>query len=233
MKWVAGSISCNDRNYFFINELMLYEPITAITDFMITAEVALLMGLLQRDTDGIDNQKYWMTALILLGVAALLGGVAHGFNLFGLFAGIYLCMAGIIGAICLAALSDGYGDETAQRWRNWIIGGAVIFYGMTLLYPHLLVVYTIVGGFILAPIVLIYIRLWRQHPGRGDGYLLAGIMITLTGFAGIAFRVRLDMIWQFNHNDLYHLVQMVAIVFFYLGIRLKGRSIPQRAPTYH
>ncbi len=212
---------------------MLYEPITAITDFMITAEIALLMGLLYRNTDRIDSQKYWIVALILLGVAALLGGVAHGFNLFELFLGIYLCMAGIMGAICLATLNDGYGDETAQRWRNWIIGGAVIFYGMTLLYPHLLVVYTIIGGVILVPILLIYIRLWLQYPGRGNGYLLAGLMITLAGFAGIAFRVRLNMIWQFNHNDVYHLVQMVAIVLFYLGIRLKTQSTLQRAPTPH
>lgn len=212
---------------------MLYEPITAITDLMITAEIALLIGLLNRDAVWFHNQKYWITALILLGVAALLGGVAHGFNLFGLFLGIYLCMAGIIGAICLAALSDGYGDAVAQRWRNWIIVGSAIFYGMTLLYPHLLFVYTIVGGCILAPILLIYIRLWQQHPGRGDGYLLAGIMITLAGFAGIAFRVHLDLIWKFNHNDVYHLVQMVAIVFFYLGIRLKAQSILQQVPTHH
>lgn len=212
---------------------MLYEPITAITDFMITAEIALLIGLLSRDAGWFHNQKYWITALILLGVAALLGGVAHGFNLFEMFVGIYLCLAGIIGAICLAALSDGYGDATAQRWRNWIIGGAVIFYGMTLLYPHLLFVYTIIGGFILAPILLVYIRLWQQHPGRGDGYLLAGIMITLAGFAGNAFRVHLTMIWQFNHNDVYHLVQMVAIAYFYLGIRLKARSTSQQAPTHH
>ena len=46
-------------------------------------------------------------------------------------------------------------------------------------------------------------------------WLIAGVLVSLV--AGIVQARRLALHRQFNHNDLYHVIQMVALYAFYRG----------------
>lgn len=53
---------------------------------------------------------------------------------------------------------------------------------------------------------------WRAP---GTGWLMAGVAVSLVGSVAQASRVRLHR--YINHNDLFHLIQMVALYLFYRG----------------
>jgi hypothetical protein len=58
-------------------------------------------------------------------------------------------------------------------------------------------------------------------------WLLAGILVTLVGFA--VLRARLTLHTHFNHNDLYHLIQGAGLYLLYKGVVLVGPSPPPKS----
>ena len=59
---------------------MTAQAITSITDFLLAAEVFFLAGRMSgRPKDRFSAAWYFSGVLLLLGVAALLGGIDHGF----------------------------------------------------------------------------------------------------------------------------------------------------------
>ena len=49
----------------------------------------------------------------------------------------------------------------------------------------------------------------------GASWLIAGVAVSLV--AGVVQARKLALHRQFNHNDLFHLIQMVALYMFYRG----------------
>jgi general stress protein CsbA len=58
-----------------------------------------------------------------------------------------------------------------------------------------------------------YEMVQRRAPGMA--WLIAGVLVSLV--AGIVQARRLAFHRHFNHNDLYHAIQMVALYAFYRG----------------
>jgi len=52
----------------------------------------------------------------------------------------------------------------------------------------------------------------------GSGYISIGIIISFIG-AGVQAS-RLGLHQHFNHNDIYHVIQMIGMGFFYHGATL-------------
>ena len=49
--------------------------------------------------------------------------------------------------------------------------------------------------------------------------MLIGLLLSLAGGALQASTLSAHVIWEFNHNGLYHLVQLVGVVFLLAGLR--------------
>jgi hypothetical protein len=58
--------------------------------------------------------------------------------------------------------------------------------------------------------------MWLSHGARESKFLVAGVVVSLLGAA--AQQAGIGINEHFNHNDVYHVVTMLAIVLFYLGI---------------
>ena len=65
-----------------------------------------------------------------------------------------------------------------------------------------------------------YIWLARQGQLEGAGLMATGVLVTIiaAGFQA-SDTILLNFIWQFDHNGVYHLVQMVGIVWLVIGLR--------------
>ena len=59
----------------------------------------------------------------------------------------------------------------------------------------------------------VYETVQRRAPGMA--WLIAGVLVSLV--AGLVQARRLALHRQFNHNDLYHVIQMVALYAFFRG----------------
>jgi hypothetical protein len=204
---------------------MLHEPTTAITDFILGFEALVLAVLLIMTRAAFPSLPYWIATIILLGVAALLGGFAHGLAYRPLFTPIYATLSALMVTFLIATLIDGFGPEFAGRLRWPVIGLAILFLLIAWRFPRHIQAYAIVEGLIMVVAFAVYLWLALTHALSGAGYIAAGIGITLIAAMLFMAKVNFTFIWTFNHNDVYHLVQMVGVLLFFLGLFVRASEV--------
>lgn len=205
---------------------MLQEPTTTITDFLLGLEALILAALLLISPQTFPSLPYWIVSLVGLGVAALLGGLYHGFERTSLEVGIYFFISVLMAAFCLAAITDGFGEETARGFRWLVAVLALAFFLVTRIYPTRIMAFTALLAAILVFALALYLRLMFTGALPGAGFVAAGIAMLLTGAAMLLGNVRFTFIWTFDRNGTYHLMQMAGFLFFYLGLSQRGPLTP-------
>ncbi len=201
------------------------EPDVALTDYGVTLECAMLTGLLFRREPARRGLRNLFALLFAsAGVAALAGGTVHGFFLRESALGAILWRIVLL-AVGLTALA------------GWSIGGRLLFPERTARLVEVLaavecaaytfVVLAIDQSFWIAianyaPSVFFvafsFLVAYRRH---GEGPLLAGLVGLLLMIAGaIVQRLRLAVHpAYFNHNALFHVIQMAAFLLVFVAGR--------------
>jgi hypothetical protein len=203
----------------------LTEPDVALTDYGVTLECAMLTGLLFRREPARRGLRNLFALLFAsAGVAALAGGTVHGFFLRESALGAILWRIVLL-AVGLTALA------------GWSIGGRLLFPERTARLVEVLaavecaaytfVVLAIDQSFWIAianyaPSVFFvafsFLVAYRRH---GEGPLLAGLVGLLLMIAGaIVQRLRVAVHpAYFNHNALFHVIQMAAFLLVFVAGR--------------
>lgn len=160
-------------------------------------------------------------ALLATSCAALLGAVAHGIDpafdaaLRARFWRGALYATGLIGAMTIASAAY---FATRGNIRTAIL----VFAGLKLVSfivrvarrPEFRVAAADYAG---ALAVLLGASIYAAYRWRAAGvsWLIGGVLVTLVG--GIIQARRIGLHRHFNHNDAFHVVQMVALYAFYRG----------------
>ena len=196
---------------------MLREPTTSITDFLLAVEAVALAALLAWRTQPFPSKLYWLAGFLLMALAAILGGFAHGLARPRIFPVIFALLAGMVAALSMAVLTDAFGPASL-RWALWPVGGAaaVILSVAIMTKAHVRV---FVGAGLAGMALLLVLYLGRLAAGDpGAGFLAAGAALSGAAAPLIIKKVGFTAIWKFDHNGLYHLVQMLVLLLFYLGL---------------
>lgn len=202
--------------------------ITSITNFILAAEVYFVAGLLFGKGPGKSSPALlWSYAMAALGTAALLGGLDHGF---------------------FELTRDGTLVRTILQRVTWVFIGLTTFFVLmtagkqffdkkygkifvaaaSIQFVLSVVLSILFNNFLLvivnyAPVMLFFLVMnsINLKSGRGNGAMTAGLVLTFIA-AGIQ-QSKMQVLSPVNHNGIYHLVMMVAVVFFYYGgTALKG-----------
>jgi hypothetical protein len=212
--------------------MTLLEPDVALTDFGLALESACFAAWLHRRGPADALLRLWFIAFFAaLGLAALLGGVLHGFlsdpqsRLYWL---VWTASMLAIGVAALAGWALGARlvlSETAAR--HVIAAAAAAFVGyvsVVLLVSHSFTIavihYLPAALFLLGAFTLAYLR-------RRNGFLLAGIAGLALSFVAAAVQQSETSLHPlyFNHNALYHLIQAFALLLIFLAARGLARPI--------
>lgn len=204
--------------------MIITEPTTMLTDYAIGLEAIVfavsLIGRGQRQQQ--RSQQWWGAAFCFVAIAAIVGGTYHGFLQNFSDSVILMLWRGINYAVSLASfwmLAAIIVSTLPQHWQGWWLSLAGL---KTLAY--LLLVGTpnsfayAIADYVSAMLIvsLLLLRtLYRGHSIEAAKWILSGIFVS-----GVAVAVqgrRLSLAEDFNHNDLYHVVQMVALYLFYRG----------------
>ena len=182
------------------------EPVTALTDYALAALSASLALRLLRSRE--KSVRLWAAAFVALAVGAFLGGTWHGYLQSDLlWKATVLCVG--VASFCMVA-----GTARATLPGNVLQLLAAIklalYSGWMLLHDDFIYV-VIDSGTAFA--VVAALHLWRFN-----GWILAGVAVSVLAAAVQASGIALHR--HFNHNDLYHVVQMAAMVLLYRGARL-------------
>src|SRR6476646_10092800 len=199
----------------------LTEPMTVATDVVIAVLAFVFAARLGFPSAEGSVARGWLAgAMLATGISAVVVSLANGTSPAndalrdGLWrATVYV--TGLIGATTIGSVAFFAAQGTA---RTVILAFAAIklvgFMYRATRRPEFRVVaadYGIVLAMVLVGAVIELVR--RRAPGMT--WLIAGVLVSLVGVIVQARRVALHR--HFNHNDLYHVIQMVALYAFYRG----------------
>jgi hypothetical protein len=191
---------------------MVAEPMTMATDYALAAVTGCLCFFLFKRAKQ-QSGKFWGLAFAALAVAAALGGTRHGFAIGTLWTPTLLA----VGIASFGMLAGSAIATTSGRLRQGLIALALaqllVYSAWMLGHDEFIYVVADTGAALLAVAVL-HLFFFKNQESR---WMLAGVAVSLVAAAIQASG--LDLHPGFNHNDLYHVVQIAAMPLFYGGAR--------------
>ena len=195
----------------------IHEPMTLATDYLLGCVAVTLGALLWR-----ANNRSWALAFFFTALASFLGGSFHGFQVEWLWKPTVYAV-GLASFFLLAGTHTRLIRFAAVKfilYAVWMFTHdefvyVIADYGLTLL---------IVGCFFLAR--------WVRSRSPEAPWIMASIGVSVA--AAVIQQSGFALHQHFNHNDLYHVVQIVALWLLYRGGLLLTTSVtapPMSQPT--
>ena len=202
--------------------MQITEPTTMITDYLLGLFTVILAVRLSKINEGQENSiRLWSAALAATAIAAFLGGTSHGFALhFSDFAKTAIWKATVysIGLASFFMLSGTLFATIANPLRKLLLGLVLLKF---LVYASWMVSHNDFKYVIFdyAPamfgVVLLQLYAYSKWKHKSAVWLITGVLISFAG-AGIQMS-GFTLHQHFNHNDLYHVIQIGAIYLLYRG----------------
>ena len=206
------------------------EPMTMLTDYALAGyTLYLAFRLLRADNALHMPRKLWGYGFVATAIAALLGGTSHGFvhylsvtadaiiwksTLYCIGAASCFMLLGIIVATFDSWLRTILSFFTLAKFAVfgfWMMGHSDFKY----------VIYDYVPS--MVAILLIQVWLLIRSGAASAKWLIYGILVSFAA-AGVQ-QSGFDLHQHFNHNDLYHVVQVAAMYLLYRGaVLLKAKG---------
>jgi hypothetical protein len=180
------------------------EPVTALTDYALAGVSGFLAFRL------IKYSRFWTLAFFALALAALLGGTWHGFWQSDLLWKATTLSVGVasFGMVVGSAIATTSG--AALRLLIAFATLKFIIYAVWMLRQDDFM--WVVADTTSALLIVGLLHLWRFN-----GWMLAGVGVSV--LAGLVQASGLALHAHFNHNDLYHVIQIAAMLAFYQGLK--------------
>lgn len=213
------------------------ELTTSATDLLLAVECALLVFWLGRSPTGDPWRRgLWCWVFGLMAVCSGLGALAHGWDLAEatrnlLWKPLYLG-SGIFVALFLVGVVADWGQRArAPRLVPWSVGLGVAFYAATELFQGAFRVFVVYEGAALAGALLAYTALALRQRLQGAAFLGLGVLVSLIGAGLQASQVSLHLLLPFDHNGVFHLMQLVGNALLGLGARQAIARHSQQPPA--
>ncbi|OGQ85945.1 MAG: hypothetical protein A2512_01260 [Deltaproteobacteria bacterium RIFOXYD12_FULL_56_24] len=206
------------------------ELTTSATDALLAIECTVIITLLLR-TAPVDRWRtnLWCWVFGLLAIASFLGAMAHGLEMpksirMALWAVLYLSLGILVVLFIVGAVADWRGRVAAMRLVPWGIGVSAAFLGLTALLGGAFIVFIVYAAAVLLSALAIYTFLAASHRLQGAAVVALAILLNLAAAAVQASNVSLHLLVPFDHNGVFHLVQIVSTAILGWGLHLGMKS---------
>ena len=193
--------------------------VTSITNILLASVVFFLAGRMSRSPKArFSAAWYFNGVLLLLGVAALIGAVDHGFfESAGLPRYAIRCADWIVlGGVTFCLLMTTAKQFFAPRVQRIFLIVAVVQFAVDTIAVLL------VDSFLdvilnYAPVMLLFLamNIVGLRTGIGSMQMITGILILSAASAIQA--AGWDRLSPLDHNGVYHVVSILGVVFLYMG----------------
>jgi hypothetical protein len=209
----------------FPNAMIIHEPMTLLTDYLLTIIGVYLAWRLHRNSTPMNPSiRWWFNALLALSFSALVGGSYHGFapNLPQFANDIW--WTGVLWAMSLIGLTMGFAlvnemlpFEKRRFWKGLIISKFLITVVAVTFNPQFIISIIDYGLVMLTwgAVAILAKRPWSS-------FIIAAVCLSVLAAwvqqSGYSF-------WKhLNNNDLFHLIQALAIISFYRAATQMNRQ---------
>jgi hypothetical protein len=205
--------------------MTLHEPATVLTDLFLGALTAVFAAKLFRRATaaGSPAVRLWGAAFVASAAAAFLGGFFHGFapemgqRVADALWRATLYTGGVASFFLMAATVTA--ALRGMIRRVWIVGlaaKAAAYAALVTQDPDFRWLVFDYGSSMLGVAAFQILRM-RAGAAPGAGWILAGI--ASSAVAALVQQTGVSLHEHFNHNDLYHVLQMGATALLYRGAR--------------
>jgi hypothetical protein len=202
---------------------MLDEPMTMLTDYALAGATGWMAWLLFRAREGQAARRYWALAFTALAIASALGGSYHGFARALGETIQHLLWKSTVLTIGIASFGMSAGSTiavTVDNPRKLLLALAavkLVLYSSWMLV-HDAFIYVITDtGIAMAMVAALHGWSAMRDRDRASLWILGGVAISVLAAGVQASGFALHR--YFNHNDMYHVIQIAAMVLFYIGAR--------------
>jgi hypothetical protein len=176
-------------------------------------------------------RRIWAAALAAAGLASLLGAITHGLVMSdglreALWQPLFLLLGIAVAGFVAGAVGDAWGRRPARRVLPPMLALALGFYFATRLAGGDFVVFVLFqAAGLLAALVVYLVLARRRRPG-------AVMVAAALGASLAAGAIQADeslaarLIWEFDHNGLYHLAQLAGLALLVAGLARTLRFAP-------
>jgi hypothetical protein len=187
----------------------VHEPMTLATDLLLTAAATVFAVRLWR------VHRPWALAFLFTAAGSFFGGVHHGFApTMTPLASLVLWKATVF-SIGLASFFLLMGSGRALA----VIAIVKLVVYMSWMITHNEFVY-VIADYGLTLLIVGIVQLVRRGPSTP--WVIASIVVSVIG--ALVQQSGFALHRHFNHNDLYHMIQLVALWLLYRGGRVSGAA---------
>jgi Family of unknown function (DUF6962) len=202
------------------------EITTSATDAVLAVECVVVLVYLWRTPTG-DRWKVglWSWVFSLLALASFLGSVAHGLEMphslrAALWKPLYLSLGLLVALFLIGAFFDLHGRVVAGRLVPYSIGLGGIFFWLTEFLKGEFIIFVVYEALAMGIALAIYCFLAATHRLKGAWIVATAIILNLTAAGVQASSISLTIFVPFDHNGVFHLIQMLAIAALGLGLHI-------------
>lgn len=202
------------------------EQTTAITDLILAA--VALHGIFRIYKSGFKIDRYksliWIWAFSFLATAAFLGSIAHGIKMpEAINKIIWHPLNFLLGMTVAFFLIGVIYDLTGNKLKRWlivlIIFSGIVFFSITVIFQKLFFVFIIYESVAMIIALVSYMVLQVKKTLPGASIMALGILISI--IAAVVQSIpafRLTLFWEFDHNGLFHIIQILGLLLLFHGI---------------
>jgi hypothetical protein len=213
-----------------LNESPL-ELTTSATDAVLAIECVLIIMYLRRFAAS-DRWRVslWCWVLGLMGFASVVGAVSHGFIFSNsvqimLWRPLFLSLGILVALFMVGAVYDWRGRALATRLIPWAIGAGAAFFAFIEVFSGEFFTFVIYEAIAMVGAFAIYLYLSLTSRLRGAGIIAMAILLNLLAAAVQASNVSFHFLFPFDHNGVFHLIQMLAIGTLAVGLAPGMQSV--------
>lgn len=205
--------------------MTLHEPATFATDLLLAGLGAFFALRLKRIGESSAAKRWWIRAMLLMAISAFTGGCYHGFapevpaalEAWWWRSALWI-ICGLGFAMGMSLLCELRPAPERKAWRALLLAKLAVAFAAVLFKPEFIVAMADYGSAMLAWLLAALILRRGWSPAIASGVLssmAAGAVQQARGFSVPAL----------NHNDLFHLIQALALFAFYrAGWQLAGEA---------
>lgn len=199
------------------------ELTTAATDAAL-AIICLVIAWWLLDARPSWTRTVWIWLFALTALASVFGTAAHGLALTErarnmLWQPLYLSLGVTVALFVVAGVSDWRGEATARTLLPWALAVGVGFFALTNLLSGAFIVFVAYEAVAMVLVLGMYVMLWSVRGLPGAPLVVAGIGLSIVAAAVQATTMTARIVVAFDHNGLFHLIQIVGMVVLGAGVR--------------
>jgi Family of unknown function (DUF6962) len=205
------------------------ELTTAATDALLGLVcLAVAFQLAATPTPAAWKRALWVAVFGLLSCGSWLGALAHGLEWSdatraALWRPLYLSLGLAVALLFVGAVHDWWGEAASRQLLPWALGAGVLFFALTQILGGAFVLFLVYEGAATGVALIIYAALVITGGMPGAGAIAAGIALSLLAAAVQASDLGVRVIVRFDHNALFHVVQIASIIVLASGLRTSLR----------